>query len=113
MSNNVEVRGVARLQFVARFSQVLYVVMGATNALLVLRALLAQSGANEANRFVQFVFAVTDVLMAPFTGIVTGQYTDLYTPIIAIIVYSVIVVILVNVMVAILGRPAQVVTRDE
>ncbi|MEM6281755.1 MAG: hypothetical protein AAF787_06150 [Chloroflexota bacterium] len=113
MSNNVEVRGVGRLQFVARFSQFLYVFMGIMNALLLLRALLAQSGANEANGLVQFVFAVTDVLMTPFTGIVTGQYADLYTPVIAIIVYSIIVVILVNVLVAVLGRPAQVVTTED
>jgi uncharacterized protein YggT (Ycf19 family) len=112
MSNNVEVRGVARLQMLGRVTQVLYTLMAITNALLVIRILLAQAGANEANALVQFVFSVTDVLLIPFAGIITGDNAALYTPIIAIIVYSVLVTVIVQVLSNIFGRPPIVTTKD-
>ncbi|HEY6187752.1 MAG TPA: YggT family protein [Pyrinomonadaceae bacterium] len=77
----------------ARVSQVIDYIFFIIYGLLALRLLLALIGARRTAGFVQFIYALTDPLYAPFKGIVASPTTEsgntLALPIvIAIIVYA-------------------------
>ncbi|HEX8772768.1 MAG TPA: YggT family protein [Pyrinomonadaceae bacterium] len=77
----------------ARISQVVDYLFFIIYALLAVRLLLALIGARRTAGFVQFIYALTDPLYAPFRGIVASPTTEsgntLALPIvIAIIVYA-------------------------
>jgi YGGT family protein len=76
-----------------RLRQAVYLVFGVVEALLVVRFLLRALDANADAGFAQAVYAITGVLVAPFTGlfgtpqIATGAALELST-LIALIVYA-------------------------
>jgi uncharacterized protein YggT (Ycf19 family) len=77
----------------ARISQVIDYIFFIIYGLLAIRLLLALIGARRTAGFVQFIYALTDPLYAPFRGIVASPTTEsgntLALPIvIAIIVYA-------------------------
>lgn len=77
----------------ARISQVIDYIFFIIYGLLAIRLLLALIGARRSAGFVQFIYALTDPLYAPFRGIVASPTTEsgntLALPIvIAIIVYA-------------------------
>ena len=87
-------RDVGRSRVVARISQVIDYIFFIIYALLAIRLVLALLAARRGAGFVQFIFAVTDPLYAPFRGIVASPTTDsgntLAWPIvIALIVYAI------------------------
>ncbi len=87
-------REVTRSRSVARISQVIDYLFFIVYALLAIRLILALLAARRTAGFVQFIFAITDPLYAPFRGIVASPSTEagntLAWPIvIAIIVYAI------------------------
>jgi uncharacterized protein YggT (Ycf19 family) len=87
-------REVGRSRTVARISQVIDYIFFIVYALLAIRLVLALLAARPGAGFVQFIYALTDPLYAPFKGIVASPRTDggnvLAWPIvIALIVYAV------------------------
>jgi uncharacterized protein YggT (Ycf19 family) len=86
-------REVERARGLARVSQVVDYIFYLIYALLAIRLLLALLAARSSAGFVQFIYAVTDPLYAPFRGIVAsprveGGYTLALPIVIAIIVYA-------------------------
>ena len=86
-------REVERARGMARISQVVDYIFYLIYALLALRLLLALMAARSSAGFVQFIYAVTDPLYAPFRGIVAspraeGGYTLALPIVIALIVYA-------------------------
>ena len=87
-------REVGRSRTAARVSQVIDYLFFIVYALLAIRLVLALLAARRGTGFVQFIYALTDPLYAPFKGIVASPTTDtgnvLAWPIvIALIVYAV------------------------
>ena len=87
-------REVGRSRTMARISQVVDYVFFIIYALLAIRLILALLAARRSAGFVQFIFSLTDLLYAPFRGIVASPTTEtgntLAWPIvIAIIVYAI------------------------
>jgi uncharacterized protein YggT (Ycf19 family) len=86
-------REVERARGLARVSQIVDYIFYLIYALLALRLLLALLAARSSAGFVQFIYALTDPLYAPFRGIVAspraeGGYTLALPIVIAIIVYA-------------------------
>lgn len=86
-------REVQRARGLARVSQVVDYIFFVVYALLGIRLLLALLAARSSAGFVQFIYAVTDPLYAPFRGIVPSPrdehgYTLALPIVIAIIVYA-------------------------
>ena len=83
----------ARRAHSARVVQVVHLVFGVIGGLLVMRFLLRALGANPDAGFAQAVYAITGVLVAPFTGlfgapqITTGTTLELST-LVALMVYA-------------------------
>lgn len=76
-----------------RLMQAVYLLVGLIEALLLIRFFLRALAANADAGFAQFVYAITGVLVAPFTGlfgtpqIATGAALELST-LVALIVYG-------------------------
>lgn len=72
----VEVAPSTQDVLVARISKLLWLLAAIVTALLAFRFGLKLIAANPANGFVNFMYSITDVLVAPFNGIVnTPAYT--------------------------------------
>ena len=56
-------------QSVSKAAQIVWFIVGVITSLLLLRAALALLGANLANQFASFVYALTEPLVAPFRGL--------------------------------------------
>lgn len=84
---------VGPLTFVAN---IVYVLITALEALLLIRLLLSLGGANKANQFASFIYQVTAPFVAPFRGlfnissIVGGRSRLEYEVIVAMVVYGLI-----------------------
>ena len=69
-------------------------VVGVINTLIAIRFVLLLLGANQSSGFVDFIYAVTSALVAPFTGIfgepVFGSFVFEWSSLLAIAVYSLI-----------------------
>lgn len=76
----------------SRVTQLIGFVFGLFVALILIRVLLSAIGANEANAFAQFIYSVTNPLVAPFAGLTgTPQYAGAaleFSSIVAAIVYA-------------------------
>jgi uncharacterized protein YggT (Ycf19 family) len=75
-----------------RLAQVIWLVLGIVEALLIMRVVLKALAANPATWFVQFVYGVTAPLVAPFQGIfptpaTKGSVLEL-SSLVAIVVYA-------------------------
>ena len=54
---------------VSKAAQIVWFIVGVITSLLLLRAVLALLGANLANQFASFIYALTEPLVAPFRGL--------------------------------------------
>ncbi|MES2630749.1 MAG: YggT family protein [Patescibacteria group bacterium] len=74
--------------------RIIWFIVGLINILLVTRFTLLALGANPSAGFVDFIYGITNVLVAPFVGIfgepVYGRFMFDWSSIVAIIVYSLI-----------------------
>jgi hypothetical protein len=60
---------------VSKVNQIIWYIAGVLIALLLIRAVLAVLGANLENGFANFMYAVTDPLVAPFRGLLqVGEF---------------------------------------
>ncbi|HEY1420051.1 MAG TPA: YggT family protein [Candidatus Dormibacteraeota bacterium] len=77
-----------------RATEVIYLVSGIINGLLLIRIVLKLLGANPLAGFASFIYGVTDVFMAPFRNLLptvgSGQSQLELSAVIAIIVYALI-----------------------
>jgi uncharacterized protein YggT (Ycf19 family) len=91
----------------SRASQIVYLVLGIIETLLILRVILKLLAANPSAGFASFLYGVTGPLVAPFQGIFPSPATsrsvlDLST-LVGIVVYA-LVVWAIGRLIAILGR---------
>jgi len=74
--------------------RIIWFITGVINALIAIRFILLLLGANQSAGFVDFIYGVTGVLVAPFVGIfgqpTYGQFMFEWSSILAIAVYSLI-----------------------
>jgi len=74
--------------------RVIWFIAGVINALIAIRFILLLLGANQSAGFVDFIYGITAVLVAPFVGIfgqpTFGQFMFDWSSILAIVVYSLI-----------------------
>lgn len=77
-----------------RATEIIYLVFGIINGLLVIRIVLKLLGANPLAGFSNFIYGITDVFMAPFRNLLpsvgSGQSQLEISALIAIIVYALI-----------------------
>lgn len=88
ISQTTQVSGLVILQ---RF---IWFIVGIIDVLIAIRFVLLLLGANQSAGFVNFIYSITNVLVAPFVGIfgqpTLGQFTFEWSSILAVIVYSLI-----------------------
>lgn len=74
--------------------RIIWFIVGLVNVLIATRFVLLALGANPSAGFVDFIYGVTNVLVAPFVGIfgepVYGRFMFDWSSVVAIIVYSLI-----------------------
>ena len=74
--------------------RIIWFIVGVVNALIAIRFILLLLGANQSAGFVDFIYGITAVLVAPFVGIfgqpTFGQFMFDWSGILAIAVYSLI-----------------------
>jgi hypothetical protein len=80
-----------RRLFAMRLQQLIYWVFGLIEGLLAIRFVLKALGANPSAGFAQFVYGITDILVAPFVGLfgtprASGSVLDL-NALVAMVVY--------------------------
>jgi len=74
--------------------RIIWFIVGIINALIAIRFILLLLGANQSAGFVDFIYGITAVLVAPFVGIfgqpTYGQFMFDWSSVLAIAVYSLI-----------------------
>jgi uncharacterized protein YggT (Ycf19 family) len=95
-----------------RAMEVIYLVFGIIDGLLLIRLALKLLGANAHAGFASFTYGVTDFLLAPFRGllptIVSGQSVLELSLIFAILVYSLLALALVRLVAITLSRSVMI-----
>ena len=88
ISRSVETSGVVVAQ---RF---VWFIVGVINVLIAIRFILLLLGANQSAGFVDFIYGITGILVAPFVGIfgepTYGRFMFEWSSVLAIVVYSLI-----------------------
>jgi uncharacterized protein YggT (Ycf19 family) len=95
-----------------RAMEIIYLVFGIVDAVLLIRLVLKLLGANAHAGFAQFIYGLTDFFLAPFKGllptIVSGQSVLELSLIFAILIYSLIALGLVRLVAISLSRSVMV-----
>jgi len=95
-----------------RAMEVIYLLFGIIDAILLIRLVLKLLGANAHAGFAQFIYGLTDFFLAPFKGllptVVSGQSVLELSLIFAILIYSLIAVGLVRLVAISLSRSVMV-----
>jgi uncharacterized protein YggT (Ycf19 family) len=95
-----------------RAMEIIYLVFGIIDAVLLIRLVLKLLGANAHAGFAQFIYGLTDFFLAPFKGllptIVSGQSVLELSLIFAILIYSLIAIGLVRLVAISLSRSVMV-----
>ncbi len=95
-----------------RAMEIIYLVFGVVDAVLLIRLVLKLLGANAHAGFAQFTYGLTDFFLAPFKGllptIVSGQSVLELSLIFAILIYSLIALGLVRLVAISLSRSVMV-----
>ncbi len=95
-----------------RAMEIIYLVFGIIDAVLLIRLVLKLLGANAHAGFAQFIYGLTDFFLAPFKGllptIVSGQSVLELSLIFAILIYSLIALGLVRLVAISLSRSVMV-----
>lgn len=88
---------------VSRISQLLWLMAGIVDGLLVFRFILKLVAADPGSGFANFVYSLTNVLVAPFGGIISlppaqnGSIID-FAALFAILVYTVVAVVVIQLL---------------
>lgn len=89
-----EVSQVTQMSGVVVAQRVVWFVVGVVNVLIAIRFILLLLGANQSAGFVDFIYGVTSVFVAPFVGIfgepTYGRFMFEWSSLLAIVVYSLI-----------------------
>jgi uncharacterized protein YggT (Ycf19 family) len=92
--------------------EVIYLVFGVIDGLLLIRLVLKLLGANSHAGFASFTYGLTDFLLAPFRGLlptfVSGQSVFELSVVFAILIYSLLALALVRVVAITLSRSVMV-----
>ena len=95
-----------------RAMEIIYLLFGIIDAVLLIRLVLKLLGANAHAGFAQFIYGLTDFFLAPFKGllptIVSGQSVLELSLIFAILIYSLIALGLVRLVAISLSRSVMV-----
>src|SRR4029077_2458410 len=95
-----------------RAMELIYLVFGIIDGLLLIRLVLKLLGANPHAGFASFTYGVTDFFLAPFRGLlptyVSGQSVFELSLIIAILIYSLLALALVRLAALMLSRSVMV-----
>lgn len=98
-----------------RAMDLIYLFFGIIDGLLLIRLVLKLLGANPGAGFTQFVYSVTDVLMAPFRNLlptIGNEHSQLeMSVVVAILVYALIAWVLARLMAIIFFRDVTVARR--
>lgn len=88
---------------VSRISQLIWLIAGIVDGLLVFRFILKLVAADPSSGFANFVYSITNPLVAPFGGIValpptqTGSVFD-FAALFAIAVYTIVAVVIIQLL---------------
>lgn len=116
----VEYQPSTRAVVVSRVNALLWLVADVIAGLIAIRFVLKLLAANPANSFAQFIFQVTDVLVAPFSGLlssvgITSGSTVELVSIVAIVVYlllALVITSLIRILFASAGGSRRVTTVE-
>src|ERR1700730_1309483 len=107
---------VSRVAPARRAIEVIYLVFGIVNGLLLMRLVLKLLGASAAAPFTGFIYGVTDFLLAPFKGllpaVVNGRSVLEPSVLIAILVYLLVAFMLAKIVAITLSRSVMVSHRS-
>ena len=107
---------VSRVAPARRAIEVIYLVFGIVNGLLLIRLVLKLLGANSGAPFTGFIYGVTDFLLAPFKGllpaVVNGRSVLEPSVLIAILVYLLVAFMLAKIVAITLSRSVTVSHRS-
>jgi len=96
-----------------QINRILYTILGVLEILLGLRFLLKLISANVGSGFAGFIYGITNVFVAPFTGLIGTPANLEVTTLIAMAVYALLVWVIVRVIAIAVDRPtARSVTRS-
>jgi uncharacterized protein YggT (Ycf19 family) len=99
---------VSRASPARRANEVVYLVFGIVNGLLLIRLVLKLLGANAEAGFTTFLYGVTDFFLAPFRGllpaIVNGKSVFEPSAVIAILIYALVAFALAKIVAIALAR---------
>jgi YGGT family len=103
-----------RRLFAHRAQQLIYWVFGLIEGLLAIRFVLKALGANPSAGFAQFIYGITDILVAPFAGLfgtprASGSVLELNS-IVAMIVYALLAWLLAKLVWILAGETRSAVT---
>lgn len=103
-----ERREARRSRSLGRFGRIIYTVLGALDALLIIRFALKLLAANPFATFTSFIYGVTNVFVAPFEGVFPSPHTQSsvleVSTLLAIIVYALLAWLIVNLIEALVSR---------
>ncbi len=107
-----DTRVVSRVSPTRRAIEVIYLVFGIINGLLLIRLVLKVLGANPQAPFTDFMYGFTNFLLAPFRGllpaVVNGKSVFEPSVVIAIIIYALLAVVLAKIVAITLSRGVMV-----
>lgn len=93
-----------------RVANIVYIIFGLLELLLLFRFVFLLLGANQANGFVNFIYALSQPFVAPFYGIFgQASYSSATldpATIIAMVVYAIVAWVIVRIVAATANRPA-------
>lgn len=99
-----------RRQWLYQVTRIIYTVLGILEILLGIRFVLQLIGANASSGFATFIYGITGVFVAPFTGLigtpVFGGMTFEVTTLIAMAVYALVFWMIVRVIRLVADRPS-------
>ncbi len=98
----VEESGASGRALVSRIAALIWVVFGVLDALIALRIVLKLIAANPGSGFADFVYKLTDVFLAPFSGLVASPVIGSsgvfeISSIIALVVYALLAWVIVRI----------------
>lgn len=87
-----QVRQTTQMSGLVVAQRVVWFIVGIINVLIAIRFALLLLGANQSAGFVDFIYGITGVLVAPFTGIfgepTYGRFMFDWSSVLAVVIYS-------------------------
>jgi len=89
-----DVTRTSQLSGISVAQRIIWFIVGVIDVLIAIRFVLLLLGANQSAGFVDFIYGITGVLVAPFVGIfgepVYGKFVFEWSSVLAVVVYSLI-----------------------